>query len=165
MRLILTLLTSILLFGSTPSWSSLGGNAQAVPGEGSIVAPMAFSAGQHAFASQAAALPRGVSEQSIQTPLGITVNEFSNNGTVFALTWSGPTLPDQSVFLGTYFPEYQQALLSHPQGPGQHRAPVAVRHPHLVVHAAGHMGAFQGSAYDPTLVPAGLALSSLGVEP
>ena len=46
-------------------------------------------------------------------PSGTTVREYvSSNGTVFAVAWQGPWLPDLRQMLGPYFDDYQRALQS-----------------------------------------------------
>ncbi|WP_363320326.1 DUF2844 domain-containing protein [Ferrovum sp.] len=144
---------------SLKGWAALGGSDQQVPQEGF---PLTSYAPAHAAS---ATPPGGIRQQTVETLQHVVVTEYSSHGTVFALTWSGPTLPDASVFLGSYFPQYQQSLQKRPLRPGAYRAPIALHTPALVVHASGHMGAYQGSAYVPALLPAGLDLSLIGVAP
>ncbi len=105
----------------------------------------------------------GVISQSVLTPSGVEVQEFSANGTVFALRWAGATVPDLSQLLGTYFPTYRAALVK--RNPAFRHAPVMVNSTGLIAHSGGHMRAYFGSAYVPALVPAGIDLSTLGVQP
>lgn len=137
--------------------AALGGLERDVIQEGKP----APSSSAHAYG----ALPQSIHQQTILDPRSTTVTEFSSAGVVFALSWSGPTIPDYQVLLATYFPQYQQAMQSLKPTPGHYRAPVAVHQPHLVLHASGHMGAYQGSMYDPALIPAGISLASLGIGP
>ncbi|QKE41887.1 MAG: DUF2844 domain-containing protein [Ferrovum myxofaciens] len=147
------------LMVSLKGWAALGGNDLQVPQEGF---PLTSYVPAHAAS---ASPPGGIRQQSVETLQHVIVTEYSSHGTVFALTWSGPTLPDSSVFLGSYFPQYQQSLQNLHLRPGSYRTPIALHTPALVVHASGHMGAYQGSAYAPALLPAGLDLSLLGVAP
>ncbi len=147
------------LMVSLRGWAALGGNDQQVPQEGF---PLTSYVPAHAAS---ASPPGGIRRQSVETAQHVVVTEYSSHGTVFALSWSGPTLPDSSVFLGSYFPQYQQSLQNRPLRPGAYRTPIALHTPALVVHASGHMGAYQGSAYAPALLPTGLDLLSLGVAP
>ena len=101
-----------------------------------------------------------VQDQQVVTPGGIQVQEFSADGTVFAITWSGTSRPDLQQLLGSYFPTYAQAMQARG---AQRRAPVAVDTSAVVVRNWGHMRAYGGSAYVPALVPAGTDLASLGV--
>jgi hypothetical protein len=82
---------------------------------------------------------------------GTTVQQFLDaRGTVFAVTWSGPFLPDLRSLLGTHFQTLEQQ-----QAAGASRSAVVVRRDDLVLVSAGRMGAFEGRAWLPRLLPAG----------
>jgi Protein of unknown function (DUF2844). len=150
-------LVGAIVTGTTHA--TLGGLERDVSHEGQ---PIAFAA---ATVHPLPAVPQGVHQQTILNLRSITLTEYSANGTVFAILWSGPTMPDYRSLLGTYFPSYQQVIQTQPLSPGHYRAPVAIHQPNLVLHASGHMGAYQGSMYDPSAVPTGLSITSLGIEP
>ena len=104
-----------------------------------------------------------VQDQSIVTPTGVAVHEFSSGGVIFAIRWSGARMPDLSRLLGDYFPQYTAAVKA---GLVRRRHPPTNLHDtQVVVHTGGHMRAYYGSAYVPDLVPAGVDLQSLGVQP
>jgi hypothetical protein len=85
---------------------------------------------------------------------GIRVREFlSRDGVVFAVTWSGPMVPDLQRLLGTNFAEYTRALAALKQ-PGLHRS-LRVASSSLVVESGGHLRAYSGRAYLPALIPSG----------
>lgn len=132
--------------------AALGGQASRLPAEGQPQGTPSVVAGAS-----------GVMQQTILTPRGVTVTEYSSQGTVFAATWQGPVMPDFSQLLGNYFPQFRSMI--RPVMPGSRNAPLEARHPQVVVHALGHMRAFTGSAYAPALVPTGLSLPSIGVTP
>ena len=89
----------------------------------------------------------------IAAPSGTVVREFvSPAGKVFAVAWSGPTLPDLKQVLGPYFDTYVAAVQQR-----KARGPVSVVLPGLVVQSSGHMRAFVGKAYLPDVMPAGVA--------
>jgi Protein of unknown function (DUF2844) len=89
----------------------------------------------------------------IAAPSGTVVREFvSPAGKVFAVAWSGPTMPDLRQVLGPYFDTYVAALAQR-----KARGPVNVVLPGLVVQSSGHMRAFAGKAYLPDGMPAGVA--------
>jgi hypothetical protein len=97
----------------------------------------------------------------IQTPSGTTVREFANAaGTVFAVTWKGPFMPDLRQTLGTYFQTYQTAPRAKRYG---HSRDI-LELPGLVVHSTGRMRAFRGNAYVPQLVPAGVSIDQLDAQ-
>ena len=149
---ILCLLASLLQ--PLGAWAVLGGNAATVAQDGQPVAPNGRALAQQSH---------GVQQQSVLTAQNVTVTEYSANGVVFAMNWTGPVTPDLSQLLATYFPQYT-AKLPAPTAATRNK-PITVLTPDFVLHASGHMRAFSGSAYAPGLVPAGLNLSTLGVDP
>jgi len=85
-----------------------------------------------------------------QLASGTLVREYlSPAGSVFAVAWSGPLMPNLEDLLGTYFGQYTRAVELERAGPG----PVTVQRQGLVVHSAGHMRACSGKAYLPELLP------------
>ena len=91
---------------------------------------------------------------------GQTVREYlTRAGEVFAVAWSGPVPPDLAQLLGPYFESYTagSASLEHP---GLKRS-VRVATPTLIVESSGHMRAYAGRAYLPSLVPAGVPLAAI----
>jgi len=92
----------------------------------------------------------------LQLPSGATVREYvSVGGTVFALTWEGPALPDLRQLLSSYFQQYVDAIQGG--GPGAR----VIRQSGLVVFSGGHLRAFRGRAYVPQLQPPGVAAEEL----
>ncbi len=135
--------------------AALGGPASGALADGR---PLAQA---HALRAAGAAQ---VSDTTVIDVSGVTVHEYSgSDGVVFAIAWSGATIPDLRQLLGSYFPGYQAGLRARPAA--SYRAAVRLRTPQIVAHAAGHMRAYFGSAYAPALVPAGVDLASLGVQP
>ncbi|MHB1239429.1 MAG: DUF2844 domain-containing protein [Gammaproteobacteria bacterium] len=104
-----------------------------------------------------------VQDQFIVTATGVAVHEFSAGGIIFAIRWSGTTMPDLSRLLGGFFPQYRAAVKARRLG--RRRSPTNLHRSQLVVHSGGHMRDYYGSAYVPDLVPAGIDLQSLGVQP
>lgn len=94
----------------------------------------------------------------IQTPYGTMLREYvSTAGTVFAVAWRGPVMPDLRQVLGSYFDRYVEAAS------GKH---VGIRHlaisePGLVVQSSGRMRSFSGRAYLPQLLPQGVAAEEI----
>jgi hypothetical protein len=98
------------------------------------------------------------SVHELQLPGGMQVREYLTSANrVFAVSWSGPGIPDLQVLLGTFFPRYRAAA----QASGRSRRPIVVQDPDLVVHSAGHPRAFFGMAYLPQAVPAGLNMEQI----
>jgi hypothetical protein len=83
---------------------------------------------------------------------GTTVVRYIDaTGTLFAVTWSGPFLPDLQELLGMHFASFSRA---QERATGLH-APLVVRSDDVVIVAHGHMGAFAGWAWLPPRLPAG----------
>ena len=105
----------------------------------------------------------GYSVQQITAANGSIVREYvTPSGVVFAVSWSGPAVPDLQQTLGTYFTQYVTAAKSQRasgRSGGHHH--LEIRGPSLVVHAGGHMRQYFGLAYVPSLVPQNLSISAL----
>ncbi len=138
---------SLLAGPVVPAFAALGGNAASVDAD---VAKMK---------GQARAVPAGgytVSE--ITLPSGTVVREYvSADGKVFAVTWKGTTVPDLQQTLGTYFEQYKAAS-SVPHA-GHHQ--LNIQQPDLVVRTGGHMRAWRGMAYVPSLLPPNFSLDQI----
>jgi hypothetical protein len=95
---------------------------------------------------------------TIQMPSGTVVREFAApGGEVFAVAWSGPSMPDLQQALGTHLGAYVAAATA----PHAIRRQVQVRTADLVIESAGRMRAFTGRAYLPQAVPAGVIVDEL----
>ena len=152
-------LTGAAFISAAPAWASLGG-VPTPPPAGAVstsIAPIAHVAS--GAASAATAAPYTVTQTTYSS--GTVVREYlSSTGTVFGIAWSGPVMPNLSVLLGSYFPQYTNALAAQRAArPG--RGPVSVDLPGLVVHSGGHMGSFGGQAYLPSALPAGVSATDI----
>jgi hypothetical protein len=91
---------------------------------------------------------------------GTVVKEFiSPAGKVFAVSWSGPFIPDLKQVLGEYFDKYSQAAQTRAQRPG--RIPLMIQQDGLVVQTGGHMRAFTGRAYLTDKLPEGVSTDAI----
>ncbi len=98
----------------------------------------------------------GFTVQEIATPSGTLVREYiSPTGTVFAVSWNGPTKPDLRQLFGSYFQPFVDASSAAPHNAATRRH-FQVRAPDLVVQSNGHMRAFHGRAWVPSLLPPGV---------
>ena len=103
----------------------------------------------------------GYNVYEIGSPLGTTIREFvSPTGTVFAVTWEGPFVPEMRQVLGAYFDRYSEALHAA-AGKSRGRGPLRVQQPGLVFEIGGHMGWFYGRAYVPQNVPTKATLANI----
>lgn len=98
----------------------------------------------------------------ITTPTGTTVREYvTRQGTVFAVTWEGATPPDLKQLFGSYFPRYVKAAAAASHGAPGLRRQLVVNQSDFVVQVSGHLRHFQGRAYIPGLIPAGVSPSDI----
>ena len=94
----------------------------------------------------------GYNVHTLQTEAAINVREYiSMQGKVFAVAWDGPNLPDLTQLLGEYFPAFRAAMAKR-RSHGI-RGPVALQQDDFVIESNGHMRAYFGRAYVPSLVP------------
>jgi hypothetical protein len=88
-------------------------------------------------------------------PTGTMVRQYvSQNGVVFAVTWSGPFMPDLRQLLGPHFDTMvaRQSKQNH----SGHRI-LRQHESDLVVESGGHPRSFAGRAYLPDALPVGVA--------
>ncbi|WP_427911846.1 DUF2844 domain-containing protein [Ramlibacter sp. MMS24-I3-19] len=134
------LLAAIALAAAGPAFAALGG------------APNPPPPGAAAATTQQAVTAAGAAYSHVQRQLetGTVLHEFvDSGGTVFAVAWSGPFLPDLRELLGASFPALQESAAR-----GRTSA-LSISRPDLVLVSAGHMRGFEGRAWLPTRLPAG----------
>ena len=94
----------------------------------------------------------------IQLPSGTVLREFAAaGGNVFAVTWSGPAIPDLRQALGRYFDVYVTAAQAK-QGGRRH---LQIKQSEFVMESSGHMRAFSGRAYLPQALPPGISADEI----
>jgi hypothetical protein len=90
----------------------------------------------------------------------VNVKEYvSQDGVVFAITWSGNRHPDFEPLLGAYHPDYQYAEQTTPKAGGARSR--FLQGPRLLVHTWGHPRHLRGRMLDPALVPTGVNLNEI----
>jgi Protein of unknown function (DUF2844) len=100
----------------------------------------------------------GYTVHEIQDAAGTTVREYvAPSGKVFAVAWNGPLLPNFPQMLGRYFADYNSGA----SAPRVGRRHLTIQRDDLVVHSSGHMRAFHGNAYVPSLVPANFSVDEI----
>ena len=84
---------------------------------------------------------------------GTVVHEYLDvSGTVFAVSWSGPFLPNLKELLGAHF----DTMVAHVnKTPGAGRSQLVMKRDDVVIISGGHMGSFEGKAWIPAKLPAG----------
>lgn len=95
------------------------------------------------------------------SPLGLVVREYvSSTGNVFAVSWHGIFAPDMHRLLSERFDLYLVESRRPEVRTFGHSA-VSIRKPFLVVESIGHMRAYTGRAYDPSLLPTGISIDDI----
>lgn len=145
--------------------AGMAASAFAVLGENTL-APMATrqksaTTSDNPQAASPAGLDQTYQVHEFQLGSGTTVKEIATaQGTVFAVAWRGPVLPDLALLLGVYFTPFNQAA-AQARANGVRTSTLNVTHGGLVMRSSGRMRAFEGYAYAPAMVPAGLAIDEL----
>lgn len=86
---------------------------------------------------------------------GVRIREYLGaDGTVFAVSWSGPVPADLSALLGRHFTDYTTALATLPHSGLQRSVHLVL--PGAIVDSGGHLRAYAGRAWLPQLTPAGV---------
>jgi hypothetical protein len=142
---LLAALAAVLVSGG--SWAGLG----AAPGHWPAQAAAARS-------SNVSTGLAGYTVVQHQLDSGTLVQEFvDGSGTVFAVSWSGPFLPDLKELLGVHF----DAMAAQGASQGAEHSRLAVRTSDAVIVSTGHMGALEGRAWLPSRLPPGFDVRTL----
>jgi hypothetical protein len=140
-------IAAALMACGLPAAGELGGNVSTIQADQ-----------EHMKGARQVTTTAAYSIHEIKAATGTKVREFvSPSGTVFAVTWQGPSTPDLRQLLGQYFDRYSQAIQNKRPG----RAPVSIRESDLVVEAGGHMRSFTGRAYLPQMMPQGVDVGAI----
>jgi hypothetical protein len=136
------LLAAALAVWMSSSWAALGG----APAN---LGPRVLAAQAHTGSTGRA--PYSDLEKKLES--GTVVHEYVDGaGTVFAVSWAGPFLPDLKELLGEHF----DAMVAHANSTARAgRSQLALERSDLVIVSGGHMGAFEGRAWLPARLPAG----------
>jgi len=143
--------TILLTFAlAVPAFAALGGDVSSVEADRAQM-----------NATVAVTESNGYTVHEIKAATGTVVREYvSAEGKVFGITWHGPFIPDMHQFLGTYYQQYLAGVKAHHEaGPG--RRPLLIQQPGLVLQNIGHMRSYSGKAYDPGLLPQGIAADAI----
>jgi Protein of unknown function (DUF2844) len=145
--LILFLFLSMLI---APAHARLGGTEDELPAESTA---MGFTRQVQVKATSRYRV------HSVQTaPDGLQVRQYAGpDGNIFAVVWEGPVKPDLAQLLGSYYGRYLTEAASAIQVRGLRQ----VNRADFALRLGGHMRHFQGSAWIPSLLPAGVDPSEL----
>jgi len=133
----------VLVVGAAPMWAALGEPEQSVQQDRARMAGQSKRTEYQSYAVH-----------EITASGGRVIREYvSPSGTVFAVVWEGPTLPDLSSLLGSYAAAFQQASTTSSRRHG----PLMMQVGSLVVESGGRMRHFRGRAYVTDLIPANIS--------
>jgi Protein of unknown function (DUF2844) len=150
MKTFLAMFALLVCLSALPARAALGGDVS------SIDADQAQMKGSVELKQSSAYVIHQIKSSS-----GTTVREYvSSGGTVFAVAWNGPFLPDLQQLLGNYFDQYSAGVKADKASYiGRH--PLNVQLPGLVVQMTGHVRDYHGRAYLPSQVPGGVKVEDL----
>ncbi|WP_394779578.1 DUF2844 domain-containing protein [Undibacterium sp.] len=98
-----------------------------------------------------------VSESTLSS--GTVVREYvASSGTVFAVSWSGPFIPDLQTLLGKHAETLNTAAARKPKAGNSQ---LSVTRPDVVIQSGGHMRAYQGRAWVPAELPGGVTADDI----
>ena len=141
------LVTAASLTLSVPASATLGGTVESVERDR-----------VHLKAQTRSQAGPGYTVHAMTAPSGTAIREYAAaDGKVFAVTWSGPAMPDLRQLLGGYFSTYATDASARRNGHA-HRQ---IDRPELVVRSSGRQRAFSGKAYVPSMVPDGVVIDEL----
>jgi len=139
---------AVLVLGASPAWAVLGQY------ESSVNLDRQYLRGE-----LREEVRQGYKLHEITSPDGSIVREYvSPAGLVFGIAWQARVMPNLQQLLGSYFTELQQAAQSKVRRRG---GPLVVRTDKLVLISGGHMRAFHGRAYVPSLLPKNLSAEAV----
>lgn len=135
--------------------AALGDDTTSLATSPATPASTAQATGQvNAQASVKVVAAEGYEVHESRTPHGTVVRQYAaTGGKVFGVAWSGPVKPDLQAVLGSYFPKYV-AMHEDAARTGVARNIRSLQSGDLIVEFGGHMRAYSGRAYVPTLMPA-----------
>ena len=146
-----------------PANAALGAHAGGVESDARAMQARSFAARRVQEASW--------TRQDLALPDGGTATEFADaSGTVFAVAWSAPTLPDLSVLLGAHsagFARAQRRAIEAREKPQagsvsilSHRM-LSAQEGDLVVRSGGQLQAYRGHAFLSSALPSDFEIKEL----
>lgn len=141
----------IMVFGFAhlPAWATLGQS------EASVTSDQL-----HMKSEERVQTSQNYRVHELTTAEGSTVREYvSPQGSVFAITWHGRSVPDMDQLLGTYTNNLQTATPA--QTKIQRRRGITVKTGDFVYSNFCHLRTCAGSAYLPKLVPANVSVEAI----
>jgi len=153
MRRAFTLMLFLSLLQGALAWAALG----SAPSNFGTATTQTRQASRLAATAAASDAVYTVTQSTLDS--GTVVREYSDaNGTVFAVSWKGPTLPDLRTLLGDKFSVMTSTAAKRPKAG---HSQLAVEQSDVVIVSNGHMRAFAGQAWIPGALPSGFDTSTI----
>ena len=153
-------LKTILLIASISaplsSWATLGESTSSIMNDAMALKASAPTTSDQSSLDQATTTNVNYQTNTLVTQSGIVIKQYSNNGTIFAVAWHGPKVPNQSQLFGKYFNVYQTSQPSY-----KSLTMRKVSTSDFVSSTSGWMGHYEGKALIPSLAPANVTINSL----
>lgn len=151
---------AIFSVSTAPAYASLGDNIARSP-------PGARVSKHNTVPLPGAALMTTAAFSRNETLLdsGGKITEFSDSsGTIFAVAWDAPTMPDLSALLGSYKTSWIESQRAARDNPHKH---LSARHfsassGDWFIVSTGHLRAYRGYSWLRSAVPPGFDLAELG---
>jgi hypothetical protein len=154
MRRALTLMLFLSMLQGALAWAALGSSPSDF---GGTTTQTRMAARSLAATSTTSAAVYTISQSTLDS--GTIVREYTDaSGVVFAVSWTGPTLPDLRTLLGDKFTVMTSNAAKRPKAG---HSQLAVDQPDLVIVSSGHMRAYAGQAWIPSALPAGFDTTTI----
>ena len=155
MRRALTLMLFLSMLQGALAWAALG----STPSEFGSTTTQTRMAARSLAASSSATTTAVYTISQSTLDSGTIVREYTDaSGVVFAVSWTGPTLPDLRTLLGDKFTVMTSNAAKRPKAG---HSQLAVDQSDVVIVSSGHMRAYSGQAWIPSALPAGFDTTTI----
>jgi hypothetical protein len=156
MRRALTLMLFLSMLQGALAWAALGSSPSDFGGTTTQTRMAARSLAATSTSTTSAAVYT-ISQSTLDS--GTIVREYTDaSGVVFAVSWTGPTLPDLRTLLGDKFTVMTSNAAKRPKAG---HSQLAVDQSDVVIISSGHMRAYSGQAWIPSALPAGFDTTNI----
>jgi hypothetical protein len=156
MRRALTLMLFLSMLQGALAWAALGSSPSDFGGTTTQTRMAARSLAATSTSTTSAAVYT-ISQSTLDS--GTIVREYTDaSGVVFAVSWTGPTLPDLRTLLGDKFTVMTSNAAKRPKAG---HSQLAVDQSDVVIVSSGHMRAYSGQAWIPSALPAGFDTTNI----
>lgn len=155
MRRALTLMLFLSMLQGALAWAALGSS----PSDFGTTTTQTRMAARSLAASSSASTTAVYTISQSTLDSGTIVREYTDaSGVVFAVSWTGPTLPDLRTLLGDKFTVMTSNAAKRPKAG---HSQLAVDQSDVVIVSSGHMRAYAGQAWIPSALPAGFDTTTI----